>query len=102
MLEMAAEQMGIARAGESGRSAVTVFRGDMLSQTVLALAEGSRLAEHENPGEATLQVVAGRIELTAGDQTLVVGAGELVPIPAARHSVAALVDSAILLTVARR
>ena len=102
MLEIAAEQMRIARASESGRSAVTVFRGDMLSQTLLALAEGSALAEHENPGEATLQVVTGRIELTAADHTLVVGAGELVPIPASRHSVAALADSAILLTVARR
>ena len=102
MLDIAHEQLRMAYANDSGRSAVTVFRGEVLSQTVLALTAGSALGEHESPGEATLQVLVGRIELTADGQTQPAGEGELLPIPESRHSVAALADSAILLTVARR
>jgi quercetin dioxygenase-like cupin family protein len=36
-----------------------------LRQTVLALAAGVRLAEHEALGAATLQVLRGRVRLTA-------------------------------------
>ncbi|MEZ5184380.1 MAG: cupin domain-containing protein [Candidatus Nanopelagicales bacterium] len=102
MLEYAKAQLAQARENESGRSAATVFRGDLLAQTVLALTEGSELAEHENPGEATLQVLIGRIRLTADGQAHEAGAGDLLTIPPLRHSVLALVDSAFLLTVARR
>ena len=38
-----------------------------LRQTVLALTAGSSLDEHENPGEATVQVLRGRVRLTAGE-----------------------------------
>ncbi len=102
MLEIAEVQLQKAREAESGRSAATVFRGDILTQTVLALAAGRELAEHENPGEATLQVLIGRIRLTAGGESWEATAGQWLPIPPARHGLTALADSAVLLTVGRR
>ena len=90
-----------AKDSHSGRSAQTVYGGHdhALRQTVIALAGGHELAEHESPGEATLQVLVGRVRLSAGDEACEVGAGDLVAIPPARHALAALEDSAVLLTV---
>jgi quercetin dioxygenase-like cupin family protein len=49
----------------SGRSSKTVFGCDEheLRQTVIALRAGEELSEQENPGEATLQVLRGRVLL---------------------------------------
>jgi quercetin dioxygenase-like cupin family protein len=85
----------------SGRAAHTVYGGrdHALRQTVIALAGGHELAEHESPGEATLQVLSGRVRLTAGDEAWEGGPGEIVAIPSARHALAALEDASVLLTV---
>ena len=47
------EHLTIARTASSGRSAHTVFGGHdhRLRQTLIALAAGQELAEHESPGE---------------------------------------------------
>lgn len=91
-----------ARAGDSGRAARTVHggAGHALRQTVIALAAGHELAEHESPGEATLQVLRGSVRLVSGTRQWDLGAGDLVAIPPERHSLAASQDSAVLLTVA--
>ena len=62
------EQIGLARATGSGRASVTVFGGREhdLRQTLIALTAGRALGEHEAPGEATLQVLSGRVRLHAG------------------------------------
>jgi quercetin dioxygenase-like cupin family protein len=99
---LADEQLAAARAAESGRSAHTVHGGHehALRQTLIALTAGSGLAEHNSPGEATLQVVRGRIRLTTADQGAEAVAGDLLLIPPQRHALTALDDSAVLLTVA--
>ena len=99
-----AEQLAAARAASSGRSAHTIHGGHehALRQTVLALAAGGQLREHESPGEATLQVLAGRIRLKAGDESWEGAVGDYLILPPARHSVEAIEESAILLTVARQ
>ncbi len=97
------ELIGQARTAHSGRAAHTVHGGreHALRQTLIALAAGHGLAEHESPGEATLQVVAGRVRFSTADgQTWEGAAGDLLTIPPQRHSVAALDDSVILLTAA--
>lgn len=98
------EQLDRARTASSGRSAVTVHGGREhdLRQTLIALAEGRSLGEHESPGEATLQVLVGRVRLHAGDETWEGSAGDHVVIPPARHDLAALMDAVVLLTVATR
>lgn len=98
------EHLSLARDASSGRSAHTVYGGHArtLRQTLIALTGGRRLDDHENPGEATLHVLHGRVRFTAGDSSAEVGAGDLLIIPDARHALEALEDSAVLLTVAKR
>ena len=57
------EQLEIARNTAAARSSATVFGGHehALRQTVVALLAGASLGEHENPGEATVHVLGGRV-----------------------------------------
>ena len=98
------EQLAVARDASSGRAAVTVHGGREhdLRQTLIALAQGRALGEHEAPGEATLQVLRGRVRLTAGEDSWEGEAGDHVVIPPRRHDLAALSDAVVLLTVATR
>lgn len=98
------EQLEVARAAGSGRSAVTVYGGHEhdLRQTLIALTSGTVLGEHESPGEATLQVIQGRVALRTHSDERQAGAGDHVVIPPERHDLAALEDSVVLLTVATR
>lgn len=102
MMDIAHEQMQAARSNGSGRSATTLYRGEVLSQVLMALVAGTELADHSNPGEATLHVLAGEVQLRSGDQAWDLSEGQMVGIPQAVHSVAALADSVVLLSVARR
>lgn len=100
---IAREQSKRAAAAPSGRSAETVYGGHehALRQTVIALTAGAALDEHESPGEATLQVLHGRVRLTAANTSWEARTGDLLIIPPARHALHALEDSAVLLTVSK-
>src|SRR5215472_8400177 len=93
--------LGRARNG-SGRAADTVIGGHerVLRQTVIAMVKGTALSEHENPGEASVHVLAGRVRLAAGNASWDGRTGDLLEVPDAPHSLEALEDSAVLLTVA--
>jgi quercetin dioxygenase-like cupin family protein len=95
------EQLDVARAARSGRSARTVHGGHehALRQTLIALVAGAALGEHSSPGEATLQVLHGRVRLATAVDSQEAMTGDLVAIPEERHALAALEDSAVLLTV---
>lgn len=84
----------------AGRTAKTIVSGSVMRAVVIALKEGSELAEHDAPPAATLFVIRGKVTLSASEKDWTVYPGQLVPIPPQRHSVLAHADSAILLTVA--
>ena len=98
---LAEEQIAAAHASAGGRSARTIHGGrtHALRQTVLALVAGRALGEHESPGEATLQVLTGRVRLSAGDDSWEAAMGDYLVIPAARHNLAAIDDCVVLLSV---
>jgi quercetin dioxygenase-like cupin family protein len=100
---IAREQAKQAAAASAGRSAETVYGGHehALRQTVLALTAGSLLTEHENPGEATVLVLQGRVRLRAGQQAWEGRSGDLLVVPDSRHALEAIEDSVILLTVSK-
>jgi quercetin dioxygenase-like cupin family protein len=98
---LASEKLAEAQKSHSGRAAHTIHGGHTheLRQTVLALLAGHDLSEHESPGEATLQVLQGHVQLTAGDDAWDGKAGDYVAIPAQRHALHAIEDSVVILTV---
>ena len=98
---LAGEQLTAARASSAGRSAHSIHGGQAhaLRQTVLALVAGRALGEHESPGEATLLVLAGKVRLSAGDESWEAAAGDYLAVPPARHDLAAIDDSVVLLSV---
>ena len=100
---LARQQLAIAREASSGRGSHTVYGGHehTLRQTVIALAAGKMLDEHENPGEATVHVLQGRVRLASASASWEGSPGDLLTVPSARHSLEALEDSVVLLTVAK-
>jgi quercetin dioxygenase-like cupin family protein len=90
--------------GSSRRGTRTVNRGHPHSpcQAMIALGCGQRLDEHHDHGEATVQVLRGRVRVTAGDDVTDGTAGQLMIVPDGRPTVTALEDSVVLLTVAER
>jgi len=91
-----------ARLESSGRASVSLVHGDKQRAVLMGLTAGHGLAEHEAPPAATLQCVTGRVRLYVADEggaEWLLGDGDIVPIPQARHGVEVLSDSIVLLTV---
>jgi quercetin dioxygenase-like cupin family protein len=92
-----------AKDAPAGRASHTVIGGSDhgLRQTVIALRGGEELAEHASPGEATLYVLHGAVELRVGEQTQALTVGELSEIAPLPHSLMATEDAVVLLTVVK-
>jgi quercetin dioxygenase-like cupin family protein len=97
------EHLDRAASSSNGRSATTVFGGHehVLRQTLIALLAGNSMAEHDSHGDATVIVLRGRVRLHADDDSWDGRTGDMLDIPCTRHSVTAVEDSVILLTVAK-
>ncbi|MDX6358320.1 MAG: hypothetical protein QOH37_1374 [Nocardioidaceae bacterium] len=100
---LARHHLEAARTASSGRSAHTVYGGHehVLRQTLIALRAGIDLDEHENPGEATVHVLQGRVTLVAGEDRWNGSPGDLITVPDSRHRLEAVEDSVVLLTVGK-
>ena len=100
---VARHELAQALAASSGRSATTVFGGHehQLRQTVIALRAGESLSEHPNPGEATVQVLQGRVLMRSGEVSWNGSAGDLLIVPDGMHALDAVEDSVVLFTVVK-
>jgi quercetin dioxygenase-like cupin family protein len=100
---LARELLKTAAVAPGGHSARTVCGGHekTLRQTVIAMTEGSRLGEHENPGEATVLVLRGRVRLWTDGASWEARRGDLIIVPDSRHGLEAIEDATVLLTVAK-
>lgn len=100
---IARTQQRTAATVSSGRAASTVFGGHehTLRQTVIALAAGTALKEHVNPGEATVLVLSGRIRLTSGEHQWEGRDGDMLIMPSGTSQISAIEESSLLLSVAK-
>ena len=97
--ELAESHLAAARTEERGRSAELIAHDGPLRQTVIALRDGVRMAEHNSPPAASLQVLKGRVRVDLEDEMQgEFDEGELWILTHERHSVLALADSVFLLT----
>jgi quercetin dioxygenase-like cupin family protein len=104
LTEIASDLLAQASTSHSGRAARTLLGGSerTLRHTLMALREGAELAEHTAPGDASLQVIRGRVRLSSSSGVREGDAGTLMPVPAERHRLDALEDSVVLLSVVVR
>jgi len=104
LVALGREHLERAHQTRSGRSATSVFGGHehVLRQTLVAMTAETVLAEHASPGEATVQVLHGRVVLRSGDDEWEGREGDLLVIPPARHDLRADVDAVIVLTIVVR
>ena len=102
LIEAAHELLERARGLAAGRAARTLTpgAGTPLKQTLLAIATGQRLDEHQAPGPATLQVLFGDVIMRTGDGELQLRQHHWAAIPPAAHDLRAETDAVVLLTVA--
>jgi quercetin dioxygenase-like cupin family protein len=97
--EVVTELHGQSRRGQS-RGSVTLVKQGGMSLVLTHLHAGGRLQEHATPGAATVQVLDGEVRVRMGDEALDVPAGRLIAFNSGvRHSVEAIEDSTLLLTL---
>jgi len=88
-----------ARAAHSGRAARTIVALPGLRTTLLALAAGRELAEHQAPGSAVIACLSGEATLATADREWRLREADAMAIPRERHRLLAEADTLALLTV---
>lgn len=86
-----------ARSAHNGRSARLVLHDGPLRQTLVALTAGTALPEHNSPPAASMQVLVGRVAVTAQEADEL-QESQIAALTHHRHSVTAQEDSVFLLT----
>ena len=99
LLTIGTDQLEEARISTAGRASRTLHSGTRLRQTLIALTAGTRMNEHQSPGDATVLCLRGHVTLHTRERTIAVAEGELVDAPPERHDVVADQDSVLILTV---
>jgi quercetin dioxygenase-like cupin family protein len=99
---MARELLEEAGGLASHRSARTLTpgAGAVLKQTLMALTAGARLQDHVAPGPTTLLGIVGTVMLSDEDGRVELAEGGWAPCPRGAHSLEAVTDAAVLITVA--
>lgn len=100
--DLAGDLLREAQGQHSRRAAKTLATGTSLRATLIALAEGAELGEHDSPAGATLHAISGRVRLHTRTTEWELEGGQITRTPPQRHGLTALTDAVVLLTVALR
>lgn len=77
-----------------------LFKTEHVEVVRLVVAAGKEIAEHEVPGEITVQCVEGKIAFTAMGKTTELSAGEMLYLNAGEpHSLECTEDGSLLVTI---
>ncbi len=88
---------------DSDRNSITVFKSDTTTIVLIGMRENAELKEHTAIGNITVQVLEGEINFFAEQQTLSLGKGQMITLEEnIPHSVTALKESFILLTLVKK
>lgn len=83
-----------------GHRQMTIVQREHITHVVFAFEEGGSLPEHKAPGLVTIHVHAGKLRVGEGGRAHELPAGSLLVLdPDVPHSVEALEESVMLLTV---
>ena len=83
-----------------GHRQMTIFQREHITHVVFVFEEGGSLPEHSAPGLVTIHVHAGRLRVDEGGREHDLPAGRVLVLdPQVPHSVEALEESVMLLTV---
>lgn len=87
----------------SAAQTTTLVKTDSIEVIRLVLPAGKEIAQHEVPGEITLQCLEGKVQFCAGESVCELAAGELIYVGGSEpHSLHADEDSSLLLTILLR
>jgi len=82
------------------RHGASLVKGDGINVALMMLKKGAKLREHHTRAPITVHVIEGQVNLIAGGKTQLVTAGMIAALNRAiEHSVEALEESALVLTV---
>ena len=85
---------------DNDRHGSSLVKGDGINVALMVLKKGAKMQEHHTRAPITVQVIEGRINFIANGKTQLATAGMLVALDRAiEHSVEAVEESAIVLTV---
>ncbi len=97
----AEEILNAAKQEGTGHTAKTLVKEGPLRIVLLGLKQGSTLRDHEAEGPVSLHVLKGDVEIASGESVETVEAGRALVFGASvSHSVRALADSVVLVTIA--
>lgn len=84
-----------------GRRARTLIKNGLIRATLVTVAAGAEIPEHQADGPITVQPLQGRLQFSAAGNTHDIGPGQLLSLGAGvRHAVASASGATFLLTVA--
>lgn len=102
LAEAAAQLRAEAHPSIAGHRQVVLVRHGPVSIILFAFDNGGQLKEHRVDGEVTIHILNGRVEVAVATEVVRLAPGQLISLaPGQVHSVRALDDSEMLLTVCR-
>lgn len=86
---------------ESDRNSMTIFKSNTMRIVLMGLRENAELKPHKANGVISVQVIEGKMNFVAEDQTTLLEKGQMIALnDNITHSVLALKDTFFLLTLA--